>query len=190
MDGIPFWNDFGYNGYDDRRRIVMLGRTKFSYLRYIAWLPALFVAAAIFYFSAQPADVSTEMSDGVTAILLQMAEAAGLLELSPELVSRLCEQLATPVRKCAHMLEYLLLHVTVLYGLHHWDLDRKMNRHQWLKWAYVITVIYAMTDEMHQLFVPGRAGRVTDVLIDSVGVTIVTLLLSCGKNLHEGKKVI
>ena len=25
-------------------------------IRYIAWLPALFVAAAIFYFSAQPAD--------------------------------------------------------------------------------------------------------------------------------------
>lgn len=45
--------------------------TKFKHARYFAWLPAIFVAAAIFYFSAQPADVSTELSDGVTTILLQ-----------------------------------------------------------------------------------------------------------------------
>ena len=31
-------------------------------------------------------------------------------------------------------------------------------------------VAYAMTDEIHQLFVPGRSCQVTDVLIDSAGV--------------------
>ena len=37
-----------------------------------------------------------------------------------------------------------------------------------------MTVCYAATDEFHQLFVPGRAGMVTDVLIDSIGVTVMT----------------
>ena len=35
--------------------------------------------------------------------------------------------------------------------------------------AFLICVIYAISDEIHQLFVPGRAGQVRDVLIDSAG---------------------
>lgn len=34
--------------------------------KYLAWIPALVIMTAIFWFSAQPADVSTEMSDSVT----------------------------------------------------------------------------------------------------------------------------
>ncbi len=147
------------------------------FIRWIAWLPALFVAAAIFYFSAQPADVSTEMSDGVTTILLQIAETLGLLELSPETVGRICEQLSTPIRKCAHITEYMILHVTILWGLYQWCSNMKTNTRLWLRWAFVMTAVYAMTDEIHQLFVPGRAGRVTDVLIDCIGVSMITLLL-------------
>ncbi|WP_427338140.1 VanZ family protein [Caloranaerobacter sp. DY30410] len=30
-------------------------------------------------------------------------------------------------------------------------------------------ILYAVIDEIHQLFVPGRCAQVTDVLIDSVG---------------------
>ena len=45
---------------------------------------------------------------------------------------------------------------------------------------------YAASDEFHQLFVPGRAGRVTDVLIDSGGVIFglfVVFVVSWMKNL-------
>jgi VanZ family protein len=40
-----------------------------------------------------------------------------------------------------------------------------------------MTVGYACTDEFHQLFVPGRAGLITDVLIDSIGAVFITLIL-------------
>jgi len=33
-------------------------------------------------------------------------------------------------------------------------------------------IIYAITDEIHQLFVPGRSGKLEDVLIDTIGVWI------------------
>jgi VanZ family protein len=36
-------------------------------------------------------------------------------------------------------------------------------------WAFVLTVAYAVTDEWHQTFVPGRTGRATDVAIDALG---------------------
>lgn len=143
--------------------------------KYFAWLPAIFVAAAIFFFSAQPADVSTEMSDGVTTVLLKGAEMVGLLEVSPKRVPEFCELLATPVRKCAHVTEYMMLHGTILFALYFGNFS--MRGKKWLKWAYVLTVFYACTDEIHQLFVLGRAGMVTDVLIDSIGVSIVTWIL-------------
>jgi VanZ family protein len=33
----------------------------------------------------------------------------------------------------------------------------------------LITVLYAMSDEYHQTFIPGRNGTVMDVVIDSLG---------------------
>ena len=33
----------------------------------------------------------------------------------------------------------------------------------------IVCVLYAATDEIHQLFVPGRGGQIRDVLIDSIG---------------------
>ena len=35
--------------------------------------------------------------------------------------------------------------------------------------AILICVLYAISDGVHQLFVPGRGGQVKDVLIDSAG---------------------
>lgn len=142
--------------------------------KYLAWIPALVIMTAIFWFSAQPADVSTEMSDSVTRALLWTAEAVGLTDrLSPEQVHDLCGLLATPVRKAAHITEFAVLHLTVLFALFQWELPWK----KWLKAALAVTVAYACTDELHQLFVPGRAGMVTDVLIDSTGAALITGLL-------------
>lgn len=141
----------------------------------MVWLPSILVGAAIFYFSAQPADVSTEMSDGITTLLLHLAERLGMLELSPAIVTSLCEKLSFPVRKCAHIVEYMVLHGTILFGFYFQNKNRYEKK--WLKWAFVITVCYAASDEIHQLFVPGRAGMVQDVIIDNLGVAAVTWFL-------------
>jgi len=37
-------------------------------------------------------------------------------------------------------------------------------------WAIIWTVLYAVSDEFHQYFTPGRTGSCIDVLIDSLGV--------------------
>ena len=43
--------------------------------------------------------------------------------------------------------------------------------------SFLIALSYAFTDEIHQLFVPGRGGRLTDVLIDLLGIIIATQLI-------------
>lgn len=66
----------------------------------------------------------------------------------------------TILRKGAHMAEFGLL----------WFLWARALGHQ--GWAAVITIAYAITDELHQTAVTGRHGSPVDVLIDSTGVAI------------------
>jgi VanZ family protein len=78
------------------------------------------------------------------------------------------------VRKCAHMCEYaflfflarraLLLTPPRLYGTSG-------------LWPLALCFFYAMTDEFHQLFVPGRSAQFNDVLIDTTGATICWLII-------------
>lgn len=56
-----------------------------------------------------------------------------------------------------------------------WDLYlRTLRKAALVAWA--CATLYAATDELHQLFVPGRAGLFTDVLIDATGAAIGLLL--------------
>jgi VanZ family protein len=67
------------------------------------------------------------------------------------------------VRKTAHMTEYCILYVLLRHALVVTDARRSSF------WPFLIATVYAMTDEYHQIFVPGRSATVSDVLIDSFG---------------------
>lgn len=95
------------------------------------------------------------------------------MQATPERLYELCVLLSTPVRKCAHITEFSVLHVSVLFGLQQWGFSGK----KWLRTALMSTVFYACTDEFHQIFVPGRAGMIQDVMIDSIGAVIITAVL-------------
>lgn len=64
------------------------------------------------------------------------------------------------VKKGGHMLGYFLLALTFWYGLR-WDKKR-----WWLAW--MVAVLYAITDEFHQSFSPGRTPSLGDVAFDSI----------------------
>ncbi len=55
------------------------------------------------------------------------------------------------------MTGYGLLSVSILYGL---DNDRKKN---WLAW--LLAVLFALSDEFHQSFTPGRNPSLVDVFV-------------------------
>lgn len=87
-------------------------------------------------------------------------------------LEQMAQKIEYPVRKAAHMSEYAVLALLIFQALT--AFDRKKNRGCM---ALGITAAYAATDEFHQLFVPGRAGRVTDVLIDSAGAFLALLAI-------------
>jgi VanZ family protein len=51
--------------------------------------------------------------------------------------------------------------------------------------AFGLTVLYGISDEVHQLFVPGRFGRVADVLFDAGGALAMVLLLRFSRRLRN-----
>ena len=70
-------------------------------------------------------------------------------------------------RKCVHLSAFGLLAI-LFYN----SFERKPFFLAWL-----LTTIYAATDEFHQYFLPDRTGSIIDVGIDSIGALIALLLL-------------
>lgn len=74
-------------------------------------------------------------------------------------------------RKLVHATEYALL--CLLW----WRALRTvMDRVRALPVAFVIAAVYAVTDEYHQTFTPGRHGTPVDVVIDACGAGLFALL--------------
>ena len=98
----------------------------------------------IFWFSAQVADDSQEMSD----FFVHLLDAVFSLDIMRNEIIR--DMTSFLVRKAAHMSEYAVL--AILFGL----TIREYKKEPWLLLALAATAAYAATDEFHQLFVPGK----------------------------------
>ena len=86
----------------------------------------------------------------------------------PELNSGLEVLWDTVLRKLAHISEFAILAGLVTYAL---------GRRRWqLELALMISAAYAVSDEIHQLFVRQRVGSIIDVGIDVAGIIIGLLL--------------
>ena len=76
-------------------------------------------------------------------------------------------------RKLAHMAEYGVLTVLLFNALR---IHTRRNARALLI-ATMVAVLYALSDEWHQTFVPGREGSLRDVTIDALGVVGMSLWL-------------
>lgn len=124
----------------------------------------------IFLFSAKNADESTEQSLAVGMRVGSIIH-ADFETWSDTAKVEFAQIIDKPIRKMAHMAEYAVLGALLMWTVVLWRESRKKN----LLLACLIATIYACTDEIHQLFVPGRYGSVIDVGIDSVGALIGVL---------------
>ncbi len=112
-------------------------------------LPPLLIMGLIFFSSAQP---SIQVSQSSTYDFL--------------------------AHKLAHIFLYALLYFLWFryfykwYRLSHQPTPKKTLPNSNYIYAIVICVLYGISDELHQTFVPTRSGRVLDVFIDSFGIAI------------------
>lgn len=114
----------------------------------------------VFIQSAFPATVSRQES-GVVVKLLE-----DVFGWTPD-------NAAFIVRKTGHFLEYLVLGVVLCLTARSFGKTRSVSL--WIPWA--VGTAFAVTDEIHQYFVPGRSCELRDVVIDGCGVAVGVLIV-------------
>lgn len=142
------------------RSVLRWGRMRVS----IPWAVAAAVMVVFIWSnSTVPGDDSSSASLGVVAAVQGALQALGL---PSGWVTNLL------VRKTGHLLEYAALGALVSQAS---DPDRSPAR-SWLPLAIVVLAAVPAIDEAIQLFVPGREGRLADVVLDWTGATLGVLV--------------
>lgn len=138
----------------------------------------------IFAFSAQPAQQSSKTSHSVSYKIAEWQNRIFRQGKTEDALSDQAESMQLVIRKSAHMGEYAILAVLLYLHFSCYPLKRQ----QTLLLSLGITAGYAASDEIHQLFVPGRAGRLSDVCIDSLGGMIGLTVCLIISRLHDKRK--
>ncbi len=129
--------------------------------------------AVIFLFSARNAEESTEDSHRAGRIAAELLM-PGFSEMTEAEQEQIIGYLDHPVRKTAHFIEYMVLGFLLAgsFGLFlpgaPEQIKEELRRKGLRAWA--AGTVYAVTDEVHQIFVPGRACMLSDAALDSAGV--------------------
>lgn len=134
----------------------------------LSWTAVLLWLILIFSLSAQPAEQSNKLSKKVTEIIIDTIDQVATLDIEKHTTMDLIKQFNHIVRKYAHGGIYFMLGVLMVNA---WRRSGVRN-FKALLFSFVLCVIYAISDEVHQLFVPGRGAQVLDVLIDSAGAMV------------------
>lgn len=137
-------------------------------IRTVAGILALLWMCVIFAFSAQGEEESGEVSEAFSYRIVNSTGILFHLHLDEEELRRIAAAIESAVRKAAHMTEFGILSVLVYVWLGKWQIavGKRMSI------AAVFAILYAASDEFHQLFVPGRAGSIRDVIIDGTGAIL------------------
>ena len=123
-----------------------------------SWVLTALCMATIFYFSNQTSADSAQVSLGVYSRILEVLGA---------LLGRVVERFGHDgIRTMAHFTEYtvlgFLMSTSITFTL--------ARRRPWFTLG--LCAAYALTDEIHQIFVPGRAFQVTDLAVDTAGALL------------------
>ena len=136
-----------------------MSKKKIIILRIILILLIVVWMNLVFGFSAQDSNESSGLSQMIASWLSDDINNQKLIE--------------PYIRKIAHFSEY------GLGGILFFSLFSTFNikERKIIVFAILLGIGYAITDEIHQLYVPGRAGKITDVYIDSLGVITGVLFM-------------
>ncbi|MBE6818316.1 MAG: VanZ family protein [Ruminococcaceae bacterium] len=123
----------------------------------LSWVMVAAVCATIFSFSSNAADDSAAQSGWLRALFEQLF-GVGFTEFF--------------VRKLAHISEFAALGFLSTFAFCY---TLRNAKRFYLGIAF--SLLYAVSDEIHQLYVPGRSGQVRDVFIDLGGILVGAALL-------------
>ena len=156
------------------------------------------IMVIIFRFSAQGSSESMSLSDRV-AFLIASISIDGFAYMNPAEQLSWIEAFSWPVRKAAHATEYACLAISLVVFTWEAHCLMRERKHQAIEVSrqlridaligFEIAVLYSCTDEIHQLFVDGRSGQASDVIVDAIGAAIGATICALVIYVHKKRGV-
>lgn len=138
----------------------------------------------VFRFSNQGGTESSSTSAKVTKVIVDVV----VNDKKEENKVQFANKIEKVVRKFAHYTIYTIGGVLIMNYAYTTDKTKKQQTFG----SLLFGTFYAVTDEVHQYFVPGRSARVFDVGIDTLGVItgiiIFTIIISIINKIRNTKK--
>ncbi len=152
-------------------------------LKLFSFVPAIAMMFIIYHFSSQPGAVSGNLSYEISYDIVEVKNEVLDTGYTVQELSVQAHRIHHYVRKAAHVLEYLVLAMTVSFPLYVYGVRGILL----FLLTGLICVGYACTDEYHQANVIGRGPSPRDVGIDSIGVFAGALLVQvfCWSASHD-----
>ena len=148
-------------------------------LKHISLFCVIAIMIAIFLLSAQPAKESSDLSGKIVTVVLKII-IPNYDELPLMEQESIKEKVSFFVRKLAHFTEFAALgFFLIMYLLTFQPYIKTFNLKLLIRvfLGWIIGTFYAVTDEIHQMFVTDRYSSIYDVVIDSSGVLFGIILL-------------
>lgn len=146
---------------------------KTKILIFISWISVILWMLLIFCFSAQNAAQSSDTSGGFAEYLAKLIHDLNIIDnQSQDILIEKCQFI---VRKTAHFTVYATLGILTYMAV-------RISKFKFPHLiAPVICLAYAVSDEIHQYFVPGRSCELRDVCIDFsgsvTGIIVITAII-------------
>ena len=149
--------------------------------RKLAVIVCLLWMAFIFYQSSQTSQQSNELSHEIVNYIGSQQKEETKVETPESMVIQESkwsfEQVNVFIRKSAHAFEFFILAILLAWVL----IEYHISGWKVTVMTLLAVLLYAISDEFHQLFVEGRSARIFDVTVDFVGgvigISFVQLIL-------------
>ena len=141
---------------------------KKNILRGILLILLFWTFITIFGFSSQDAEQSGNLSEKITKKIIDKVP-----NIEKQNQEYIIERTEKVIRKIAHFSIYTLVGFLLMAFISTYKIVEKTR----VITSLLIGAIYAMSDEIHQSFIPGRSPQITDVMLDSLGVLCGILIL-------------
>lgn len=120
--------------------------------------------SVVFLFSNQQGEGSGNTSRKVAEIVVNIIDVQN--KYSDLKKEELVKTIEPFIRKLAHYTIYAIGGIVIINCISQFCAKEKMQ----IAISTCIGILYAISDEIHQLIVAGRSGNIKDVIIDSLGV--------------------
>lgn len=144
---------------------------KINIIRGILIILLIITFGVIFKFSSQTGTKSSGVSQKVTEVVT--SNIRSIQEKNEPEKEKIITHIEHIIRKIAHFSIYTVVGILIMSLCETYKI-KELDK---FSISIITGILYATSDEIHQIFTPGRSSMFTDVLIDTMGVLLGILMV-------------